>query len=56
MYECMYVCMYVYHDAGVEERDNFQELALSFHQIGPKDWTQIMGLNNKTLYPHTPPF
>lgn len=29
----------------------------SLYQIGPKDSTQIMGLDSKTLlYSHTPPF
>lgn len=44
------MCVYVSHDVSVESEDNFQELILSFHLVGPGDQPQVFGLGGKHLY------
>lgn len=44
------MCVYVSHDVSVESEDNFQELILSFHRVGPRDQPQVFGLSGKYLY------
>lgn len=35
----------------VEDEDKLQELAVSFHPVGPQDWSQAVSLGGKYLYP-----
>lgn len=35
----------------VEAEDKLQELAVSFHPMGPEDWFQAVKLGGKYLYP-----
>lgn len=39
------MCVHVYMDMYMDmSEDNLKELILSFHHVGPGDWTQIISL------------
>lgn len=48
---CICVCSYI-----LRSEDTLQESLLSFHHMGPGDWTQIIRLGSRTLptYPSLP--
>lgn len=59
---CYYYCVFVsvmerehtYTNATVHmwsPKDNFVELILSFHWVGSRDWSQVVKLGGKGLYP-----
>lgn len=46
----------MYHNStGMEVRDNFQEMALSFQYAGSMDLTQVVGHGGKYHYPLSSP-
>lgn len=47
---CVCVCVHVTAYLWRAE-DHFQESILSFHYVGPRDWTQVVRLGSKYLYP-----
>lgn len=52
-----HVCMHVYVSSNVSKlhtwrsENNLKESALSFHYVGPRNWTQIVSLGDKSFYP-----
>lgn len=50
---CVCVCAYKhrYYGMYIEIEDNFQELVISFHHVGPRDGSQVLGFGRKLLHP-----
>lgn len=50
VYLCLCICTHAVHLCGGQE-NSFWEWVLSFHFVGPWDWTQDIRLGDKCTYP-----
>jgi hypothetical protein len=44
---CVCVCEYLCHGTTVEIRGQLSEVVLSLHEVGPRNWTQVVKTGSK---------